>query len=64
MLPLVILSILLMNQLVYGKSANAASGLGVETFAFDPASNLLNEKTQQVRSPLEQNPNPIRFQGQ
>ena len=36
----------------------------METFAFDPASNVLDEKTQQVRRPLEQNPNPIRFQGQ
>ena len=36
----------------------------METFACDPASNVLDEKTQQVRRPLEQNPNPIRFQGQ
>ena len=36
----------------------------METFACDPASNVLDEKTQQVLRPLEQNPNPIRFQGQ
>ena len=28
-----------------GRLLNAASRLGVETFAFDPASNLLDEKT-------------------
>ena len=39
-----------------GRLLEATSRLGVETFAFDPASNLLDEKTQQVQRPLEQNP--------
>ena len=30
--------------------------LGVETFAFDPASNLLDEKNQQVQRPLDHDP--------
>ncbi|NNA00425.1 hypothetical protein HBN69_23320, partial [Pseudomonas lundensis] len=30
--------------------------LGVETFAFDPASNLLDEKSQQVQRPLDHDP--------
>ena len=39
-----------------GRLLNATSRLGVETFAFDPASNLLDEQNQQVQRPLEQNP--------
>ena len=39
-----------------GRLLEATSRLGVETFAFDPASNLLDEKTQQIQRPLEQNP--------
>ena len=40
-----------------GRLLHATSRLGEETFAFDPASNLLDEKTQQPQRPLEQNPN-------
>ncbi|KMN13393.1 RHS repeat-associated core domain-containing protein, partial [Pseudomonas weihenstephanensis] len=37
-----------------GRLLSATSRLGVETFAFDPASNLLDEKTQQYQRPLDQ----------
>ena len=36
-----------------GRIVNATSRLGVETFSFDPAGNLLDEQKQQVRRPLE-----------
>ena len=39
-----------------GRLLEATSRVAVETFAFDPASNLLDEKTQQIQRPLEQNP--------
>ncbi|MGV6953158.1 RHS repeat-associated core domain-containing protein [Pseudomonas chlororaphis] len=39
-----------------GRLLKATSRLGVETFAFDPAANLLDEKAQQVRRPLDQDP--------
>ena len=39
-----------------GRLLNATSRLGVETFAFDPASNLLDEKTQQIQRPLGKTP--------
>ncbi|MGF6150042.1 RHS repeat-associated core domain-containing protein [Pseudomonas fluorescens] len=37
-----------------GRLLSAASRLGVETFAFDPASNLLDDKTAEIRRPLDQ----------
>ncbi|WP_347904711.1 RHS repeat-associated core domain-containing protein [Pseudomonas purpurea] len=37
-----------------GRLLSATSRLGVETFAFDPASNLLDDPTQQIRRPLDQ----------
>lgn len=37
-----------------GRLISAASRLGVENFAFDPASNLLDEKVTEVRRPLDQ----------
>jgi RHS repeat-associated protein len=37
-----------------GRLLSATSRLGVETFAFDPASNLLNDKTTEIRRPLDQ----------
>ena len=39
-----------------GRLLNATSRLGVETFAFYPASNLLDEKNQQVQRPLDHDP--------
>ena len=39
-----------------GRLLNATSRLDVETFAFDPASNLLDEKNQQVQRPLDHDP--------
>jgi len=39
-----------------GRLLSATSRLGVETFAFDPANNLLDDKTQQIRRPLDQDP--------
>ncbi|WP_242208277.1 MULTISPECIES: RHS repeat-associated core domain-containing protein [unclassified Pseudomonas] len=39
-----------------GRLISAASRLGVEKFAFDPASNLLDEKVTEVRRPLDQAP--------
>ncbi|WP_260414972.1 RHS repeat-associated core domain-containing protein [Pseudomonas cichorii] len=37
-----------------GRLIKATSRLGVETFAFDPAGNLLDEQVQQPRRPLDQ----------
>lgn len=37
-----------------GRLLSATSRLGVETFAFDPASNLLDDKTAEIRRPLDQ----------
>ncbi|MFJ4344025.1 RHS repeat-associated core domain-containing protein [Pseudomonas sp. NPDC089401] len=39
-----------------GRLLQATSRLGVETFAFDPAGNLLDQKTQELNRPLEANP--------
>ena len=39
-----------------GRLLQAASRLGVETFAFDPAGNLLDQKTQELNRPLEADP--------
>ncbi|MDZ4021612.1 RHS repeat-associated core domain-containing protein [Pseudomonas sichuanensis] len=36
-----------------GRLLKATSRLGVETFAFDPAGNLLDQKTQELNRPLE-----------
>jgi RHS repeat-associated protein len=37
-----------------GRLLSATSRLGVENFAFDPASNLLDDKTTEIRRPLDQ----------
>ncbi|WP_123585339.1 RHS repeat-associated core domain-containing protein [Pseudomonas brassicacearum] len=37
-----------------GRLLSATSRLGVETFAFDPAGNLLDDKTTEIRRPLDQ----------
>ncbi|MFJ4344801.1 RHS repeat-associated core domain-containing protein [Pseudomonas sp. NPDC089401] len=39
-----------------GRLLQATSRLGVETFAFDPAGNLLDQKTQELNRPLEADP--------
>ncbi|AVD82340.1 type IV secretion protein Rhs [Pseudomonas sp. SWI6] len=39
-----------------GRLLQATSRLGVETFAFDPAGNLLDQKTQELNRPLESDP--------
>ncbi|MBC7210128.1 MAG: RHS domain-containing protein, partial [Pseudomonas sp.] len=39
-----------------GRLLKATSRLGVETFAFDPAGNLLDQKTQELNRPLEADP--------
>ncbi|AZE26034.1 RHS repeat-associated core domain-containing protein [Pseudomonas chlororaphis] len=39
-----------------GRLLKATSRLGLETFAFDPATNRLDEKAQQIRRPLDQAP--------
>lgn len=39
-----------------GRLLSAMSRLGVETFTFDPASNLLDDKTAEIRRPLDLDP--------
>jgi YD repeat-containing protein len=39
-----------------GRLISAVTRLGVETFAFDPAGNLLDEKAFDIRRPLDQEP--------
>ncbi|QJQ21245.1 hypothetical protein HG549_15310 [Pseudomonas sp. SK] len=39
-----------------GRLLKATSRLGVETFAFDPAGNLLDDKAQELNRPLESDP--------
>ncbi|WDG76999.1 DUF6531 domain-containing protein [Pseudomonas chlororaphis] len=39
-----------------GRLLKATSRLGVETFAFDPAGNLLDDKAQEIQRPLDQDP--------
>ena len=39
-----------------GRLLSATSRLGVETFAFDPASNLLDNSVAEIRRPLDQDP--------
>ncbi|WP_350616342.1 RHS repeat-associated core domain-containing protein [Pseudomonas sp. HY7a-MNA-CIBAN-0227] len=39
-----------------GRLLSANTRQGVETFAFDPASNLLDDKTTDIRRPLDQDP--------
>ncbi|WP_256735631.1 RHS repeat-associated core domain-containing protein [Pseudomonas sp. dw_612] len=39
-----------------GRLLSATTRQGVETFAFDPASNLLDDKTAEIRRPLDQTP--------
>ncbi|PKA73054.1 RHS repeat-associated protein [Pseudomonas baetica] len=46
-----------------GRLLKAQSRLAVETFAFDPAGNLLDERAQQVRRPLDQDPLQGRLAG-
>nr|WP_315447246.1 RHS repeat-associated core domain-containing protein [uncultured Pseudomonas sp.] len=46
-----------------GRLLKAVSRVSEETFAFDPAGNLLDERTQQFRRPLDQDPLRARLTG-
>ncbi len=46
-----------------GRPLQTTSSLGAENYAFDPAGNLLDEKTQEFNSPLESDPRRNKHDG-